>query len=278
LDWGLLHSDVTYDTVHVWEGKFFRLDKHIARFRRSLEKLRLTVDLSDDTITSILVECVRRSGLKNAYVEMLCTRGISPTFSRDPRDAINQFVAFAVPYGSVANARQMKDGLHLHLIEDVRRIPPESVDPQIKNYHWLDLVTALFKGYDAGAETVVIKCTDGTIAEGPGFNIFVVKSGVMFTPERGILHGITRQSVFDVAEEVGIGVHKGPVTDAQLRDADEIFITSTAGGVMPVSRLNNLAVGAGVVGPTTQCISDAYWAKHDDPEWSLAVDYGNEHA
>ncbi len=85
LDWGLLHSDVTYDTVHVWNGKFFRLDLHLARFRRSLSKLRLNVTLTDDQIRHILVECVRRSGLRDAYVEMLCTRGISPTFSRDLR-------------------------------------------------------------------------------------------------------------------------------------------------------------------------------------------------
>ena|GEM_PF-39132 len=279
LDWGLLHSDVTYDTVHVWNGKFFRLDQHIARFRRSLRKLRLSVSFTDTELADILVECVRRSGLRNAYVEMLCTRGLSPTFSRDPREAINQFVAFAVPYSSVANARQLKEGLHLHLIDDVRRIPAESVDPQIKNYHWLDLVTALFKGYDAGAETVVIKCTDGSIAEGPGFNIFVVKNGILFTPEHGVLHGITRQSVCEIANEIGVELRTGSVNEHQLVAADEIFVTSTAGGIMPVSRLNGHPVGnAGteVPGVITGKIFDVYWAKHDDPAWTLAIAYSDE--
>ncbi|ANC43193.1 branched-chain amino acid transferase [Pandoraea pnomenusa] len=273
LDWGLLHSDVTYDTVHVWNGRFFRLDLHIARFRRSLEKLRLRVAYDDDALRDILVECVRRSGLRNAYVEMLCTRGLSPTFSRDPRDAANQFVAFAVPYGSVANARQLKEGLHLHLIDTVRRIPPESVDPQIKNYHWLDLVTAQFQGFDAGAETVVIKDMDGNVAEGPGFNIFAVKEGALYTPERGVLHGITRRTVFDIAERLGIEVHAGNVSEAQLRHADEIFITSTAGGIMPVTRLNDVAVGDGMPGELTRTIFRTYWDWHDDPAWTLAVDY-----
>lgn len=273
LDWGLLHSDVTYDTVHVWQGRFFRLDLHIARFRRSLKKLRLEVALADEQIRDILVECVKRSGLRDAYVEMLCTRGISPTFSRDPRDAINQFVAFAVPYGSVANARQMKEGLHLHLIDTVRRIPPESIDPQIKNYHWLDLVTALFEGYDAGAETVVIKDVEGHIAEGPGFNIFVVKQGVLYTPSDGVLHGITRRTVFDLAEEMALQVHAEAIDEAQLRDADEIFITSTAGGIMPVTRLNGTPVGDGLPGQLTRTLFDAYWRKHEDPAWTLAVSY-----
>ncbi|MDE1180812.1 aminotransferase class IV [Paraburkholderia sp.] len=273
LDWGLLHSDVTYDTVHVWNGKFFRLDLHLARFRRSLAKLRLHVSLSDDEIRDVLVQCVKRSGLRNAYVEMLCTRGISPTFSRDPREAINQFVAFAVPYGSVANARQLKEGLHLHVIDTVRRIPPESVDPQIKNYHWLDLVTALFEGYEAGAETVVIKDTGGNIAEGPGFNIFIVRQGELFTPEHGVLHGITRRTVFDLAATLSIPAHACDMSETELRGADEIFITSTAGGIMPVTKLNGTSIGDGKPGPLTRALFDAYWAKHDDPAWSLTVDY-----
>lgn len=273
LDWGFLHSDVTYDTVHVWNGRFFRLDRHIARFRRSLARLRLDVPLGDDALRDILVECVRRSGLRNAYVEMLCTRGVSPTFSRDPRDAVNQFIAFAVPYGSVANERQLREGLHLHLVDDVRRIPPESVDPQIKNYHWLDLVAGLLKGYDAGAESVVLKCTDGSIAEGPGFNVFIARDGRLRTPERGVLHGITRQTVFELAASMGIDAQAGRVDDAQLREADEVFITSTAGGIMPVTRLNGAPIGDGRPGPMTRRLFDAYWAKHEDPAWSLAVDY-----
>lgn len=275
LDWGFLHSDVTYDTVHVWNGRFFRLDRHIARFRRSLARLRLDVPLSDDALRDILVECVRRSGLRNAYVEMLCTRGVSPTFSRDPRDAVNQFIAFAVPYGSVANERQLREGLHLHLVDDVRRIPPESVDPQIKNYHWLDLVAGLLKGYDAGAESVVLKCTDGSIAEGPGFNVFIVRDGRLRTPERGVLHGITRQTVFELAASMGIDAQAGRVDDAQLREADEVFITSTAGGIMPVTRLNGAPIGDGRPGPMTRRLFDAYWAKHEDPAWSLTVDYAD---
>lgn len=229
--------------------------------------------LSDDALRDILVECVRRSGLRNAYVEMLCTRGVSPTFSRDPRDAVNQFIAFAVPYGSVANERQLREGLHLHLIDDVRRIPPESVDPQIKNYHWLDLVAGLLKGYDAGAESVLLRCTDGSIAEGPGFNVFVVHDGRLQTPDRGVLHGITRQSVFELAASMGIDAQAARIDDAQLRDADEVFITSTAGGIMPVTRLNGVAIGDGRPGPVTRRLFDAYWAKHEDPAWSLAVDY-----
>ncbi|MER8970843.1 aminotransferase class IV, partial [Mesorhizobium sp. M0808] len=103
LDWGLLHSDATYDTVHVWDSRFFRLDLHLDRFFGGIERLRMKLPYDRVEIESILANCVALSGHKSAYVEMICTRGSSPTFSRDPRQAENRFIAFAVPFGSVAN-------------------------------------------------------------------------------------------------------------------------------------------------------------------------------
>lgn len=97
---------------------------------------------------------------------MICARGSSPTFSRDPRQAENRFIAFAVPFGSVANKEQLEIGPHVVISETVR-IPPKSVDAAIKNYHRLDLVKGLFDAYDMGAETALILDMNGHIAEGP---------------------------------------------------------------------------------------------------------------
>ena len=102
LDWGMLRSDATYDVAQVWHGRFFRLDTHIARFQAGINKLRLALPFDHDQLRAILAECVRRAKLDTAYVEMILTRGVSPTFSRDPRDAVNTFIAFAIPLGSVA--------------------------------------------------------------------------------------------------------------------------------------------------------------------------------
>ena len=197
LDWGFLHSDATYDTVHVWNGRFFRLDLHLDRFFGGLEKLRMAIPFDRDGVAEILHNCVALSGHRAAYVEMLCTRGASPTFSRDPRQAINRFMAFAVPFGSVANAEQLQRGLRV-AISDKVRIPPTSVDPSIKNYHWLDLVRGLYNAYDRGAETALILDFNGNVAEGPGFNVFCVKDGKLSTPAIGVLPGITRRTVFDL--------------------------------------------------------------------------------
>lgn len=272
LDWGFLHSDATYDTVHVWNGRFFRLDLHLDRFFGGIERLRMKLPYNREEVASILTTCVALSGLKSAYVEMICTRGSSPTFSRDPRQAENRFLAFAVPYGSVANKEQLERGLHVAISETVR-IPPNSVDPAIKNYHWLDLVKGLFDAYDMGAETALIVDTNGHIAEGPGFNVFVVKDGSLRTPAFGVLPGITRRTVFDLCAEIGLSAAAAEISRAEIKEADEVFITSTAGGIMPVTRIDADAIANGSVGPVTRRLMDLYWQKHDDPAWSSAVAY-----
>lgn len=272
LDWGFLHSDATYDTVHVWDGAFFRLDLHIERFFKSLAGLRMHIPYSPAEVEEILVNCVALSGHRNAYVEMLCTRGCSPTFSRDPREAVNRFMAFAVPFGSVANPEQLERGLHLS-VSDVVRIPPQSVDPAIKNYHWLDLVRSLYDAFDAGGETSLVLDSDGNIAEGPGFNVFVVKDGTLRTPELGVLAGITRRTVFDLCAETGREAHYAAVSPAELKSADEVFVTSTAGGIMPVTRVDGMPIGDGRPGPVTSRLKTLYWAKHSDTDWSRRVVY-----
>jgi branched-chain amino acid aminotransferase len=274
LDYGFLHSDATYDTVHVWDGSFFRLDLHLDRFFHGLERLRMSISHSREEVRHILHTCVSLSGHRSAYVEMLCTRGASPTFSRDPRDCVNRFMAFAVPYGSVANAEQMQRGLSVVISNQVR-IPASSVNPAIKNYHWLDLVMGLYEAYDRGGETALLLDGDGNIAEGPGFNVFAVHNGVVSTPRDGVLHGITRQSVFEICADFQIQASAVSLRPEQLQSADEIFITSTAGGVMPVTKLNGVAVGLGQVGEITQRVKDEYWARHVGHPWAEPVTYAS---
>ncbi|MDX8523435.1 D-amino acid aminotransferase [Mesorhizobium sp. MSK_1335] len=272
LDWGFLHSDATYDTVHVWDGRFFRLDLHLDRFFGGLEKLRMTIPFDRAGVAEILHNCVALSGHRAAYVEMLCTRGASPTFSRDPRQAINRFMAFAVPFGSVANAEQLRSGLKV-AISDKVRIPPVSIDPSIKNYHWLDLVRGLYDAYDRGADTALILDFNGNVAEGPGFNVFCVKDDKLSTPAVGVLPGITRRTVFDLCGEAGLSAFAADVGVAALKTADEVFITSTAGGVMPVTTIDGAPIADGKVGPITERLMALYWKRHDDPAWSSAVRY-----
>jgi branched-subunit amino acid aminotransferase/4-amino-4-deoxychorismate lyase len=272
LDYGFLHSDATYDVVHVWKGAFFRLDAHIDRFFQGLGKLHMSIPYDKTQVAEVLHNIVALSGLKNAYVEFICTRGNSPEFSRDPRDAVNRFIAFAIPFGSVANPEQLERGLHI-AITDVVRIPPPSVDPTIKNYHWLDLVRGLYDAYERGAETALLLDSDGNIAEGPGFNIFTVKDGAVATPDHGILQGITRQTIFDLCLQLQLTCTAKRISPRDLENADEVFITSTAGGVMPVTRANGKPVSTGKPGPISLRIKGLYWAMHDSDVWRSPVTY-----
>lgn len=271
LDWGFLRSDATYDVVHVWKKRFFRLDWHLDRFTRSVAKIKLSLPVSRDELMHILAECVRRSRHEDAYVEMILTRGVSPTFSRDPRDAVNRLICFAIPFGWILKPDDRERGLDA-IISDRHRIDPASVDSTVKNYHWLDLVMGMYEAYDQGATTVILTDRNGNVTEGPGFNVFVVRGGRIATPNRGVLEGITRRSAITIARELRMPVEERAVSADEVRAADEVFATSTAGGVMPITGLDGSPVGDGKMGPVTGRLIETYWAKHDDPEWSTSVE------
>ncbi|MFN0264246.1 aminotransferase class IV [Tepidamorphus sp. 3E244] len=271
LDWGFLRSDATYDVVHVWKGRFFRLDSHLDRFMASAEKLRMNLPYGRAQIAEILAQLVERTGFEDAYVEMIVTRGVSPTFSRDPRDAINRFIAFAIPFGWILKPEEREKGLAI-AVSEIPRIQPESVDPTVKNYHWLDLVMGMFDAYEQGARTCLLSDGQGNVTEGPGFNIFVVKDGKVSTPQRGVLHGITRQASMLLLEELQVPISERPVSLAELHDADEVFATSTAGGVMPVTSIGAHTVATGKPGAITNRLIEAYWAAHTRGDgWSVPV-------
>jgi branched-chain amino acid aminotransferase len=272
LDWGFLRSDATYDVAHVWRGRFFRLEDHLDRFERSMEHLRLSPPYERDEIRDILIECVRLSGLRDAYAEVICTRGIPRPGSRDPRDCENRFYAFVVPFIWIADPEKQERGLHA-VIGSKQRIAPESVDPTVKNYHWLDLETGLLESYERGGETVILVDAEDNVVEGPGFNIFAVAYGTISTPDRGVLEGITRKTIIELAAEHDIQLAARPVPADELRQADEVFLSSTAGGVIPVTTVDGEAVGNGEPGPLTRQLREAYWALHDDLRFSLPVHY-----
>lgn len=271
-DWGFLRSDATYDVVTVWEGAFFRLDAHLDRFLASCARFRLDPGRSRDEITAVLEHCVSLAGLRRSYVEMIVTRGQPPWGSRDPRQAVNQFHAFAVPYVWIANDEQRQRGLHLR-ISDVLRIPPASVDPRAKNYHWNDLTMGLLGALDAGADTVVLTDAAGNVVEGPGFNVFAVTGGRLATPGEGVLEGVTRRTVLEMAQALGIPCEVRALPAAEARDAQEVFLSTSGGGVLPVTRIDGGPVSNGEIGPVTRQLAKTYWEWHADPRYSTPVRY-----
>ena len=272
IDRGFVRSDATYDVVHVWKGRFFRLDDYVDRFYASMAGLRMTLPCSRAELIEILHQCVSRSGLKDAYVQMTCTRGVPPRGTRDPRLCQNRLYVFAQPFVWIANDEQRRDGLSM-IIASQQRIPPEAVDPRIKNFHWLDLTMGIFEAYDRDAVVAVLPDRDGNITEGAGFNLFAVKNGRLVTPDRGVFEGMTRRTVIELAAELQMPVEVRPVVAAELADADEIFLTSTAGGIMPVTRLDGRQLGGGRPGPVSRRLHDLYWQRHEEGWLATPVAY-----
>ncbi len=201
---------------------------------------------------------------------MIATRGLPEPGSRDPRTCRNQFFAFAIPFVWIAKPHK---GLHL-IISQWQRIPPQSVDPTVKNYHWLDLVMGQFEAYDRDGETVAVVDARGNIKEGPGFNIFAVVDQTITTPAYGVLKGITRATVIELASENGYEVVQADLTADHVRNADEVFATSTAGGLMPITKIDDQVIGSGAIGSITQQLQNGYWALHKDPRYSYEINYG----
>lgn len=272
LDRGFVRSDATYDVAHVWKGQFFRLDDHIERFFASMRGLRMSLPYSHQEIADILIECVRRSGLRDSYVQMTCTRGLPPVGSRDPRLCKQRFYAFAMPFVWIANDEQRENGMAM-VTSSVQRIPPAAVDPRVKNFHWIDLTMGIFEAYDRDAIVAVLHDGQGNITEGAGFNVFTVRNGVLATPESGVFEGMTRRTVIELCEQLQLRCEVRPVASGELAQADEIFLTSTAGGIMPITTLDGSPVAGGRPGPITKRLHDLYWQRQEEGWLATPVPY-----
>lgn len=274
LDQGFMHSDLTYDVPSVWDGRFFRLDDHLNRLEASCKKLRLQIPLPRDEVKNILCDMVAKSRIKDAFVELIVTRGLKGVRGSKKGDKWNNSLyMFIQPYVWVMEPEDQPVGGKAIIARTVRRVPPGAIDPTIKNLQWGDLVRGLQEAEDRDATYPFLTDGDANLTEGSGFNVVLVKDGVLYTPERGVLQGISRKSVIDVANAEGLEIRVETVPVQMCYDADEILMCTTAGGIMPITTLDDKPVKDGKVGPITKKIWDGYWKMHYDDKYSFEIDY-----
>jgi branched-chain amino acid aminotransferase len=262
LDWGFLRSDACQETISVWNGQFFRLSDHLDRFERSLGRLRMEPPLPRAAIHQAVHDMVATAGFWRAYVQIIMTRGRPPIGSRDIRLCRSRFQAFCIPFVWIASPEVQQRGMHVHISDRVR-ISASSVDPMVKHYHWLDFEMGMFDAFDRGAETVVLVDQSGNVTEGPGFNLFARVGDRLLTPRNGMLDGMTRRTTIELCEDLGITVEPADLPAEMLRRADEVFLTTTAGGLIPVTRLDGAAIGDGAPGPVTVRLHREYWQRRN---------------
>ncbi len=262
VDPAVTKSDIVFDVVSATGGVFFRLDDHVERFETSCRKTRITLPVTRDEIKRISAQCVHRSGLDDACVFMCGTRGLyrSGGVLGDPRDCDNGFYAYAVPYYYVVPPHCVETGAHIWIAE-TRRAPDAAIDQSVKSFNRMDLTKGTFEALDHGADAAVLLSTDGYLTEGAGFNIWVVRGEMLLTPGENLLHGITRRTVFDLAAEMGIVAKTANMAADQLIEAKEAFLSTTAGGIVPITRVNDRPLGNGAPGLMTTNIQKAYWQR-----------------
>jgi len=256
-DRGFLYGDCVYDTTSAWAGYIFKLDDHIKRFYKSIQAIGIEMSMSREEFKEVVLETTRRNNLREAYIQLIATRGTGEDY-RNYKTCTPTLIVYAIPYIWIVSPEQQQKGIRVK-ISSTRRTPHECLDPKIKNFNWLNILMAKMEADAAGMDNAIMLDVDGYVAEGPGFNVFLVSDDKVFTPSEGVLMGITRATVCEITEKEGMETIVGDLTPFDLYTADEIFFSSTAGGVMPVVEVDGRIVGDGVPGPITLRIKESYW-------------------
>src|SRR5262245_1069687 len=258
-DVGFLRGDAVFDTTSAWNGRIFKLPAHLERLELSLRAARIQCPHPAKALADVIVETTRRCGLHSAYIQTIVTRGEPPLGVRDLSQCRPGLIVFAIPYVWILGPERIRIGGRA-TIASTRALPAQCLDPKIKSLSPQHFDLAMLQGKAAGADVSLMLDLDGRVTEGPGFNVFAVKGGEMFSPPEGILMGITRQTVFELAAEHRLPAREAQLTAYDLYAADEVFLTSTAGGIMPLVEIDGRPIGDGKPGRLSQRMHGLYWA------------------
>lgn len=264
LDLGFRHADAAYDVVSASRGYLFRLDDHLTRMEESCARFRLKSPHSREQTTHILMQLLRLAGTRDAYVWWCVTRGQRREGGEhnNQLDYQNAFYAYVVPYRFIADDDIRTRGIELMVSQQFIRIPTRAVDARAKNFHWMDLQLSLFEAHDQRYDFSVLCDANGFLTEAPGSNVFVVKNGEVLTPDTGCLEGITRRTACELVKELGAPMRVEPVHVDSLRGADAAFLTSSAGGIMPIRSVDGQVLsGAGQSKDLVTEVHNLYWSK-----------------
>ena len=258
-DSGFMGGVSVFDTLACWEGGLFKLRQHRERFERSAHAATIPLRCRGADLDTLILETTRRSGLRNAYVQVIATRGRRPSPSMPSHEP--SLIVYAIPYLSLWPEQKADSGISV-VIPSIRQWPASVIDAKIKNFNRMHTHLAKMEADMAGADDVVLLDDRGLLTESRGANVFLVRGGALYTPQSGILEGITRATVFDIAGELGIPAAERDLTPYDLYTAEEAFLCSTAGGIYPIAEVAGRRVGAGSLGAMTARIRDRYWELH----------------
>lgn len=253
-DHGFLYGDGFFEGIRLYDGRLFKLAAHLERFYQSAKFLRIEVPVDPATLQDIIIEVVRRNGLRNAHVRPIVTRGVGAPALGHILDCRPSLFVLANPHPDPTR-RPVRC-----LISTVRRKAPGSVDARVKSLNYLDSVLARLQAYAAGYDDAIMLDDGGLVAEGTGANLFLVeRNQAVVTPTvEASLDGVTRRAVMQLATDAGFIVVERRVTPGDVYLADELFLTGTGQDLTPIGEVDGRVIGGGTIGPVTVELATRY--------------------
>jgi branched-chain amino acid aminotransferase len=257
-DHGLLYGDGVFEGIRLYQGNIFRLDEHLERLEMSAKALLLDLPWSRQEIAEATCETCRQNGLTDGYIRLVVTRGVgdlglSPWLC--PKPTLFIIAAKIALYPPEHYAV----GLGICTVA-TRRISPAALPPAVKSLNYLNNILAKIEARQAGCLEAIMLNEQGFVAECTGDNIFIVHKGEIITPaaSQGALKGITRDTIFDIAKEIGVPMREANLTRYDVWNAHECFLTGTAAEVIPVVKLDGRVIGTGKPGSITARVLEAF--------------------
>ena len=259
-DHGLLYGDGVFEGIRAYQGRVFRLDQHLGRLYGSAKAIWLDVPLPQPEMATLVEEALGRSSLKDAYIRLVVTRGVGD-LGLDPRKCPKPSIICIVDTIRLYPADRYEKGLTA-LTAATPINHRESLSPRIKSLNYLSHILAKVEGIAAGVDEVIMLDAGGYVAEASGMNLFAVSDGTLRTPPpyTGILRGVTRDAILELAQEADYGVEQLPLNRYDLYTAQEVFLTGTAAEIVPVSKLDGRTIGSGTAGPVTRDLARRFRA------------------
>ena len=257
-DHGLLYGDGIFEGIRFYEGRVFKLKEHIQRLFISAKAILLKIEMTQDEMEEAVCETIRKNGLTDGYVRLLVTRGVG-TLGLSPFACDKSTVIIIADSISLYPDEKYKEGLKL-ITCSTRRTAPAALSPSVKSLNYLNNVMAKVEAIFADAEEGLMLNEQGFVAECTGDNIFVVRDGKIKTPpsSAGALPGITREVIFQIAENLGVRIEESQMTRYDIYAADECFLTGTAAEVIAAVSLDRRLIGNGKPGPITEKFIESF--------------------
>ncbi|MBC7329676.1 branched-chain-amino-acid transaminase [bacterium] len=250
-DHGFLYGDGVFEGIRIYNGRIFKLKEHIERLFYSAHAIDLKPPLTQEELLQATVETVRANNLRDGYIRIVISRG-EGDLGLDPQKCPNPTVVIIADKIAIYPEEVYKKGMKIITVS-TRRNSPQALNPNIKSLNYLNNILAKIEANRANVPEAIMLSIEGYVAEATGDNIFIVKNKTLITPplHLGVLPGITRQTVIDLAKERGIITEEKPFTLYEVYTADECFLTGTAAEIVPVVEVDGREINGGVPGEIT---------------------------